>query len=303
MKRQTSQIKKGILFAFLTSIISGVAIFYAKLAVAKIEPLVLTTSRNLYVGLIFLLFFLVSKRLAEIKKLTRGQLIRLILIGIIGGGLPFFLFFTGLKMTSAQTANLIHKSLFIWVSALAVIFLNERFNLTYTISFILVFIANFLFTRLPLTFGKGELIILAATILWAIENVLAKKVLKEVSSEMVGLFRMGIGSSILLTSLIITGKSSQLLILTRQQLVIIVIGGSILFFYVYFWYKSLKYAPASLVTLILSFSLVVGNVLKGAFVGINIFPKEIYSSLLIVIASGLLLLKEPVVYKNKGRDG
>jgi uncharacterized membrane protein len=127
-----------------------------------------------------------------------------------------------------------------------------------------------------------------ATVLWSVENVLAKKVLRNISSELVGLFRMGIGSLILLAALMTTGNFEKLLAINNQQLTIIIIGGTILFFYVYFWYKALKYAPASLVTLVLTFSVVVGNILNGTFAGVKILPKDIYSSLLTTVSLFLL---------------
>lgn len=282
-------LKKGILLAFLTSSISGIAIFYSKIAVAKIPPLILTTSRNLYVGFLFFpLLFIFQKRFKEIRRLRRNQLILLILVGIIGGALPFYLFFSGLSLTTPQTANLIHKTLFIWVTILAVIFLKEKLNLNYLIVFILVFLGNFYFTKLPSRFGRGELMVFLATILWSIENILAKKVLKNVSSEVVGLFRMGIGSLLLFFSTIISGKAHLFLTYDLNKLTIVFIGGTILFFYVYFWYKALKYAPASLVTLVLSFSVVVGNILNGSFAGVKVLPKDIYSSMLIFFAISLL---------------
>lgn len=295
MKNKEKQIKKGILLAFVTSIISGVAIFYSKIAVLKIPPLILTTSRNLYVGFLFLLFFIFSKRFGEFKKLKKNQLILLILIGLIGGALPFYLFFTGLSMVKAQTANLIHKTLFIWVTILAAVFLKEKLNLSYFIAFILIFLGNFYFAQLPAVFGKGEFLILAATILWSVENILAKKVLKTVSSELVGIFRMGIGSLLLMIFVIVYGKGKMFFAFDFQKLTVILIGGTILFFYVYFWYKALKYAPASLVTLILSFSVVVGNILNGAFAGIKIVQRDFYSSLLISVSLFLIFF---VQFKN-----
>jgi len=48
------------------------------------------------------------------------------LIAIVGGSLPFLLFFTGLSLASAPSAAFIHKTLFIWVAFLAVPFLGER---------------------------------------------------------------------------------------------------------------------------------------------------------------------------------
>lgn len=285
-----NNLNKGIIFALVTSIISGISIFYAKIAVVKISPLVLATSRNLWVAFLFLVYFIFSKRLKHIKTLKKNELINLTLVGLIGGALPFYLFFTGLSLIGAQTANIIHKSLFVWVSLLALIFLKEKLNLSYWLTFILVIVANFFFIPFKINFSLGEIMVFVATLFWAVENIIAKKILKTISSEMVSLFRMGIGSSILLLSLTISGQLNKLLVINSQQLIIITIGGSILFFYVYFWYQALKYAPASLVMLILTFSVVVGNILSGSFIGVKFLSKDIYSSLLIGSSMMFLIL-------------
>lgn len=289
-----SNFKKGIFLAFLASAISGFAIFYSKISVAKIPPLVLATSRNFYVGVLFLVLFLVSGRLKELKKLRKKQLVFLTLIGFIGGALPFYLFFTGLQYIPAINANLIQKTLFVWVTILAVIFLKEKISTGFFISFALVFLANFFIAKFNLTFGKGELMILGATLLWSIENILAKKVLKTVSSEMVGLFRMGVGGSLLMMVSILSGKSGMLLTFDYSKLSVIVIGGTILFLYVYTWYKALKYVPASLAALILTFAVVVGNILNGAFAGVKFLPKDIYSSILIAVAVIFIFIRYAV---------
>lgn len=287
-----NNIKKGVLFALSTSIISGFAIFYSKISVAKIDPLVLTTARNLYVGIIFLILFLVSFRLNEIKKLKKKDLFPLIMIGVIGGSLPFYLFFAGLGMVeTAMIGNLIHKTLFIWVAFLAFFFLKEKLNLVYLISFALVFIGSFYFSFSKFSFGQGEIMILSATLLWSVENIIAKKVLKNISADMVGLFRMGIGSLVLIPMVFLSGKGNMLMSLDLKQLSVIFIGGTILFFYVFTWYRSLKYSPASLATMILVFSTVVGNVLNGSFAHIKIAQTEIYSSIFITIAVLLILIK------------
>lgn len=289
---KNNQITKGILLALLTSIISGIAIFYSKISVAKIDPLVLTTARNSYVGILFFIMFLISFRFNEIKKLKRKDLIPLVLIGVIGGAIPFYLFFTGLKLVKvAVVGNLIHKTLFIWVALMAFVFLKEKFNLSYLMSFILIFIGNFYFVSTSFSWGKGEIMILIATLLWSIENILAKRVLKNISSDTVGLFRMGIGSLILLLTVFLTGKSKVLFSLNLMQLSTIFIGGTILFFYVFTWYRALKHAPAYMATAILVFSTVVGNILNGTFTGVKLSQKDIYSSIFITLGIVLVYLK------------
>lgn len=303
MKTKTD-FKKGVIYALITATISGIAIFYAKISLAKIPPLILTTSRNLYVAFIFLFFFLINKKIGQLKKISQKQLFLLVLIGVIGGALPFYLFFTGLKIIGAQNTNLIHKTLFIWVTIFAVIFLKEKINFSYLVSFFLIFFANFYFNKIKFSFNQGEIFVLLATFLWSIENILAKKVLQKVEPEMVGLFRMGIGSLLLLTFIFLTNQYHLFYQLSLQQIKTIFIGGTILFFYVYFWYKALKYAPASLVTLILSFSTIVGTFLNSYFIPIKLSVNDIFSSFLTFLAIFILtyaffLPKKFVIKRNE----
>ncbi len=286
-----NDLSKGILFALITSVISGIAIFYSKISVAKIDPLVLATSRNLYVGLVFLILLIITKKISELRNINRKNLFQLILIGLIGGGIPFYLFFSGLQLIGAQTGNLIQKTLFIWVTLLGMVFLKEKLNPIYLISYILVFVGTFFFAPFKFFLGRGEILVLSATFLWAVENIIAKKVLKDVSSNLVGLFRMGIGSMVLLGLTVLSGKQHLLFTLNQSQFITIVIGATILCFYVSFWYRALKYAPASLVTLLLTFSVVVGNFLNGGFAGVKLTEKDFYSTLFIGVGLLIIYLK------------
>lgn len=281
-------IHKGILLAFVTAIISGFAIFYSKISVAKIDPLILATTRNSLVGIFFIIYFFATNNIKQLFKLTKKELILLFGIGIIGGSIPFYLFFTGIKLVGAQSANIIHKSLFVWVAILSIFLLKEKMSMKYLIAGLLVFIGTYFFTPFKLMFGRGEQFILVATLFWSLENILAKKVLSNTSSELVGLFRMFLGGAILLLITLFSGKGKLLTGLSIPQWQTIIIGGSILFFYVFAWYKALKYAPASLVALILTFSVVVGNALSGSFAHVSLVRNDWLTMAFIIAAMGIL---------------
>lgn len=283
---------KGVCFALLTAIISGIALFYSKLTIVRVPPILFTASRNTYVALAFLLLFLLGVKINinELKKAKKKTLILLILVGIIGGAVPFYLFFTGLQYTGAMTANLIHKTLFIWVSILAMIFLGEKFNFMYFVSYLLIVAGSFyiLPVRFSLAFGKGEFMIFAATMLWAIENIIAKRVLREISSNTVALARMGIGSIVLLAFFFGKGNKMSPVLFDFDHLTTLIIGGSLLFFYVFFWYRALKYAPASIVTLILTFATIAQSLLIRVYTGVHFAKNSIYSMLLVGIGIALI---------------
>jgi len=290
---------KGIFFAFLTAVISGVSIYYSKISVAKIDPLILAATRNSFVGIGFIILFLLTKNTKQLFKLSKKEWVLLLGIGLIGGSIPFYLFFTGVKLIGAQGANVIHKSLFIWVALLSAILLKEKINKSYVVAGVLVFIGTYFFTPFKLFFGKGEQFILLATLLWSVENILAKKVLSRTSSELVGLFRMVIGGCVLLLITTISGKGKLLIGLNPTQWQVIAVGGSILFFYVFTWYKALKFAPASLTTLILTFSLVIGNVLSGALIRVPLLKNDWYSMIYISSAMCTLIFLMPLVKKTR----
>lgn len=116
---------RGIYLALTTALISGFAVFFNKFA-GKLwgDSFVFTTVKNIPVGLAFLGIILAPKFFSELKALNKKQWAYLLLIALIGGAIPFLLFFKWLTIASAANAAFIHKTLFIWVGLLAVIFLK-----------------------------------------------------------------------------------------------------------------------------------------------------------------------------------
>ncbi len=118
---------KGIYFALATAFISGLAVFLNKFAVGFwTNSSVFTTAKNLVVAILLTSLILLVKKLPELKKLSKKDWRQLIIIGFIGGSIPFLLFFKGLTLTSATGAAFIHKTLFIWVAVLAIPILKEK---------------------------------------------------------------------------------------------------------------------------------------------------------------------------------
>lgn len=276
--------KKGIYLALITSVVSGFSIFASKIFVAKLDPIVFTTLKNIFVAVILSFVILNKRHIQSLLKLNRKDIFRLILIGIIGGGIPFALFFTGLSMTSAATGAIIHKTLFIWVAILAYFFLKERFGVLQIVGYILIITSAIFIAKInKFSLGAGELMILGATMLWAIENVIAKRTLANVSSELVGWARMTIGSVVLFSVVLFQGKSIAISGLSQEQIISVLIGGILLTTYVLTWYKALSYAPASLVAVILTLSTLVTSSLSSMFITHNFPAAEIMSNILLAV--------------------
>lgn len=262
--------QKGIYLAIIAAVISGVSIFVNKFAVSAIQPpLLFTAVKNAGVGLLIVAIILVAGKRREILKLKRADVLYLALIGIIGGSLPFYLFFTGLSQISAINGAIIQKTLILWVAVLALPLLKEKLSKKQLLAVMLLFTGNLLIGGFNgFKFSQGELYVLLATILWGVETVLAKKVLFRVSPDLVTGARMGLGSIILLTASAVTSPSSLSggLKLSSIQWFWLLLTMITLLAYVTTWYRALKLAPATTVTAILVASTLVTNLLSAIFV-------------------------------------
>lgn len=287
----------GIILSLIAAAISGLSIFYNKLVVVSgIDSLIFNIIKNGGVALLLSSLFIGSKYTIELKKISINSWIKLITIGIIGGSIPFVLFFQGLTLTSAVNANLIHKTLFIWVALLALPLLSEKLSRLQIIGYLLVFASNFFiggFTGFSL--AKGETLILIATLLWALENVIAKKTLKDINPILVSWGRMFFGTIVLLIIALIQGKLALFQSLNTSQ--ILPIAGSILLLtgYVLSLYSALKKAPATLVTSILVIATPITNILTSLFIT-HTFPQiQVFNSLGTVLGIILIILFTPLI--------
>ena len=186
------------------------------------------------------------------RPLARRDIGWLTLIGIIGGSIPFLLFFTGLSLASAPSAAFIHKTLFIWVAFLAVPFLGERLGWA-QIAALAVLLGSQLLIVPPtgVSWGIGETMIAAATLLWSVEVVLAKRLLGRVDPLVVGVGRLGIGLVVLVGYLLVSGKLALVGSMTGAQWTWVALTGVLLAGYVGTWFSALKLAPATVVTSVL----------------------------------------------------
>ena len=121
-----NRIRTGLLLAAATALISGISIFLNSYAVKALPDAGLfTTLKN---GFAAAALFAVAVPVLRMRRQTltinRQTVGWLTVIGIIGGSIPFLLFFTGLSIASAPSAAFIQKTLFVWVALLAVPFLG-----------------------------------------------------------------------------------------------------------------------------------------------------------------------------------
>jgi drug/metabolite transporter (DMT)-like permease len=264
----------GIALAFATALISGVAIFVNGHTVKRFgDATVYTTAKNAVAGLLLL-----ALALPVLTRSSRGGLPRskpqwasLLAIAVVGGSVPFVLFFEGLARAEATQAAFIQKTLVVWVALLAVPLLQERLGPAHVAAIALllagqVWLAGDAGT---VVFGTGEALILAATLLWAVEVVIAKRLLASVGPRTVGAARMAVGTVVLLGWVAVSGRAHELWSLSAVQWSWVLLTGLILTGYVATWFAALARAQAVDVTAVLVFGAVVTAVLSRAADGVS----------------------------------
>jgi drug/metabolite transporter (DMT)-like permease len=243
----------GLLLAAGTAGISGIAVFLNASAVKAVpDPAVFTTLKNLVAVAILAVLAAAVVRRAEVRAIGRSDRLALGAIGILGGGVAFLLFFSGLAMASAPSAAFIHKTMVIWVALMAGPFLGERLGLAPVLALVVLVAGQALILPpLGITWGAGETLIALATLIWAVEVVLARRVLGRVRSPVVGVARLGIGLIVLVGYLVLTGRVAGIAAMNAAGWAWVALTGLLLAGYVGTWLAALRRAPATEVTSVL----------------------------------------------------
>lgn len=254
IRRVPNTVRWGVLLALATGLISGVSVFVNSYGVKQVpDAAVYTTLKNGIAAALLLGFALLVTRRSEVRAIERRSWLWLVVIGIVGGSIPFLLFFGGLAMASAPTAAFIHKTLFVWVAVMAVPLLGERLG-WYPIAAIGVLLAGQALVAPPtgVVWGTGETMIAIATLFWAAEVVIARRLLLgRVSSPVLGAARLGIGLLVLVGYLGVSGRLSMVADLSATQWAWALGTGALLAGYVATWLAALQRAPATVVASVL----------------------------------------------------
>jgi len=258
--------RNGVALALAAACVSGLAVFVNGEAVGRFpSPTTYTTAKNLIAGLLLVTVAAWStartpERRAEQFDI-RGSAAGLTAVAVIGGAIPFVLFFEGLARASSTDAAFLHKTLVIWAAILATGVLRERIGWIHVAAIALLVGGHAALTGGlgSLRLGPGEVMILVATLCWAVELVLVKRLLRDVPTPVVAATRLAGGSAVLVAWLVVTSRVDELLGLGAAQWAWVAVTGTILATFVSLWFAALARAPVIDVTAIL----VVGAVITG----------------------------------------
>jgi drug/metabolite transporter (DMT)-like permease len=291
----------GLAVAGATAIVSGVSVFVNSYGVKSFaSAAVYTTAKNLVAALVIAAFvavtWLAARRASPVDQAAKSdtaappelhglaRLAGFAYVAAIGGGAAFIFFFDGLARTSAVPAVFLHDTLVIWVALLALPLLGERagrWNLV-AIALLVVGVTAASGGVGHLTFNSGNTLVLGATVLWAIETVIAKRLLADTAPATLALVRMGGGAVVLLSYLGATGQFANLVGLGSAGLRWALVTGFLLGGYVATWMTALARARAIDVASVLVASAAVTLFLDAIVHHIGLGPDAVGLALLAI---------------------
>jgi drug/metabolite transporter (DMT)-like permease len=282
--------RRGVLLAFGTAAISGLSVYLNSFGVKLVsDAAVYTTAKNGVAAIVLVALALAFGAGREARALDSRNRLGLVAIAIIGGSIPFVLFFSGLAIATAPTAAFIQKTMFIWVALMAVPFLGERLGLIQIGALGTLLVGQALIAPpTGMGWGAGETMIAAATLMWSVEVVLAKRLLTGISPQLLGASRMGLGLVILLGYLAVSGRLGGLAAIGGEAWLWVLITGGLLAGYVATWFGALRLASATTVTSVLVVAAVVTGVLSALNKGVAPDPKVVAGYLLVIAGTALV---------------
>jgi drug/metabolite transporter (DMT)-like permease len=287
----------GVALALGAAGISGVAVFLNSYGVKSFGSASLyTTAKNTVAALVLLAvaIALVTRHRGGVVTRPRraGEWIGLAAVAVVGGSVPFVLFFEGLSRASSTQAAFLQKTLLVWVALLALPLLHERLGVAHWAAIALlvggqVTLAGGVGALLRMSWGGGEWMVLAATLMWSVEVIVVKRLLGGLTSWTVGLVRMGAGSLLLLGWTAWHGDLTRMLHLDTAQWGWVLLTGAILAAYVGTWFAALARAQAVDVTAVLVLAAVITATLNAVVQGVSLRPQV---SGLTMVAVGVALV-------------
>jgi drug/metabolite transporter (DMT)-like permease len=283
----------GIVLAVGAAVVSGFAVFVNSYGVRAVpDATIYTTAKNLIAAIVLtgVAALAVRPRTDTARpRLRPRQLAGLAAVAVVGGSLAFILFFEGLARATSTQAAFLHKTLVIWVAVLAVALLGERLRALHVVAIAVLVAGQALLSGglAGLRFGAGEWLVLAATLLWSVETVLAKWLLRDVPVRLVAVTRMAAGAVLLTGWVAVSGRWSSLAGLSGEGWAWAAVTGVILAGYVALWFSALAAAPAVDVTAVLVLAAVVTGLLNVVVKGATVTAWTA-SGMVVVLLGGTL---------------
>jgi drug/metabolite transporter (DMT)-like permease len=274
-------------------VVSGVSNFVNFKAVQGTNVDAWIAVRNSFVAFLLLPPALLLRRGVRVR-IARADWVRLAAIGLLGGAVPFLLYFHGFQLALGQggaaAASLGYRCLFLIATVFAVVFLRERLPRRFGLAAVLLLAGNVLLLAVsgPI-WTDGSLYVLLATAMWAGEYTMSKRAMRTLPSGVVGLGRMGFGAVFLLGYLGLTGQAASIAGFRSADWSSLAFSALLLFAFVATWYAGLKTVDLSVASSLLVLSSPITWILGVAVSGSGAALGQAIGAGVVFMGAGLAL--------------
>jgi drug/metabolite transporter (DMT)-like permease len=259
-------LRRGTSLALAAAIASGISVYINSIGVKGADPFAYTIYKNAFAGVLFAASLMFAKNVSGTVDEIKSNAAKMSFIAVFGGAIPFLMFFRGLSMMNGAAGSFIYRFLFVFCAALAAVFLREKLSWKYAAGAAIALLGNYvLLGNGAIGFGLGEALVLGATMLWAVEWTVTKRMLGKISANSIAVARMLGGSAAMVILVVAAGRAQTLLAVDASFLVWSAIVGTSLFAFLSAWYAALEALPLSKATAILALGGPVTTVLSYAF--------------------------------------
>jgi drug/metabolite transporter (DMT)-like permease len=299
----------GYLAAFISAALVGSIFPIAKpILASQIQPLTLSSMTYLIAGFFMLPITLIGKRNKKEKEsLKKDDYAILLIIGLLGGGIAPFLFFEGLKRTTASDASVLEGGELLFTVIIALLFFKEKLT---KIGYLGMTITIIGITLISLSsninspnnwynfnFNFGNILIIFSTLCWGLDNNISKIISKRITNTAkIVLVKSLIGGTLLLIISFYLGYKLNIEINQIPYLLILGIGGFGLS--LFFFIESLRIIGTLKTIVIFSSSAIFGLILSFFILNEKIGIMQLVATTLVIL--GLYYVnKDEFNYLNK----
>jgi drug/metabolite transporter (DMT)-like permease len=201
--------RSGYLFGIASAVTAGLVPVFSKLALVSVRPLTVSALVFLVAGLMLLLY---HPKERPGKKSAGWMLVT----GLIGAALAPALYLYGINQTSAVNAALLSNAEVFFTGVIAFAVFKETLKRTQLVESLIV-VAGIIIVSTGLDFSSvqlqhglaGNLLVLAAGLVWAVDNNLSRVTSQKFGPVFVSKFRNIFGGGLLLGFLIATSAFSS----------------------------------------------------------------------------------------------
>ncbi len=288
----------GLELILVTVLVSGVSNFVNFKAVQGTDVDAWIAVRNAAVALLLIPLALLLGG-ENRSRLGRADWLRLAAIGLVGGAIPFLLYFHGFQLALAQgsaaSASFGYRALFLMASVLGVVVLRETLSRRFALAAGLLLAGNALLLSFsgPLwTDGTG--FVLLATAMWAGEYTMSKRALRTLPSSTVALGRMGFGALFLLAYLAVSGQAGSVAAFSGADWMTLGLSALLLFVFVTTWYAGLKTVDLSAASALLVLAFPITWALGALTSGSGVPSEQVLGAAAILLGAALVVGVSPL---------